>query len=137
MEYDDGIDESLIIEKEDHSDWVCLDGSAVDWVLFLQCHRPTTGIIEFRNGYPIVKEAEDYSRLKKVLVTNRVNGKSKTVTLADTFEIQKIDLRDITEPQIVMNVYELRILDVYPGKKYEAAGVSYFNMEIAEAPDGR
>ena len=137
VEYDDGIDESLIIEKEDHSDWVCLDGSAVDWVLFLQCHRPTTGIIEFRNGYTIVKEAEDYSRLKKVLVTNRVNGKSKTVTLADTFEIQKIDLRDITEPQIVMNVYELRILDVYPGKKYEAAGVSYFNMEIAEAPDGR
>lgn len=132
--YDDGIDTSRIIEREDHSDWVCLDGSAADWVLFLQCHRPTTGFVEFDNGHWDRDRWGDYSRLKTILVTNRANGMQKTVTLRDEYEMQKIDLRDITVPGIVSNVYELRVLDVYRGGAHEAAAVHGFRVDVAEVP---
>ena len=66
---------------------------------------------------------QDYSRIKKVLLV--INDKPYAeVTLDDTYKMQYIDLEKMKLDKNRRYRFKLRIMETYPGKKFEQTGLS-------------
>lgn len=66
---------------------------------------------------------KDYSRIKKVSLT--INDKPYAeVTLEDTYKMQTIDLEKMKLDKTRRYRFRFRIMEMYPGKKYEQTAIS-------------
>ena len=66
---------------------------------------------------------KDYARIKKVSLT--INDKPYAeITLEDTYKMQFIDLEKMKMDKTRRYRFRFRIIETYPGKKYEQVGLS-------------
>lgn len=66
---------------------------------------------------------KDYSRIKKVSLT--INDKPYAeITLEDTYKMQFIDLEKMKMDKTRRYRFRFRIMETYPGKKFEQVGLS-------------
>jgi len=81
----------------------------------------------FSNGYVSVKKPylyEDNSRVRKIMITDLKNKKSITVNIMDTPNLQRIKL-----PDNFGNEIEIKILDIYPGRKYKDTCINFIILD--------
>ena len=117
------------LQRKDGLPWASGNGKGIGDIISIkefEHENPETLII--MNGYQDVNHPDYYgknSRVKALKITNRQTKKSKTIAVSDTKEEQRFSLKELGKG----GEYELEILDVYNGSKYDDLCIQYLVVE--------
>ena len=117
------------LQRKDGLPWASGNGKGIGDIISIkefEHENPETLII--MNGYQDVNHPDYYgknSRVKTLKITNRQTKKSKTIAVSDTKEEQRFSLKELGKG----GEYELEILDVYNGSKYDDLCIQYLVVE--------
>lgn len=117
------------LQRKDGLPWASGNGKGIGDIISIkefEHENPETLII--MNGYQDVNHPDYYgknSRVKTLKITNRQTKKSKTIAVSDTKEEQRFSLKELGKG----GEYELEILDVYKGNKYDDLCIQYLVVE--------
>lgn len=117
------------LQRKDGLPWASGNGKGIGDIISIkefEHENPETLII--MNGYQDANHPDYYgknSRVKALKITNRQTKKSKTIAVSDTKEEQRFSLKELGKG----GEYELEILDVYNGSKYDDLCIQYLVVE--------
>ena len=117
------------LQRKDGLPWASGNGKGIGDIISIkefEHENPETLII--MNGYQDVNHPDYYgknSRVKALKITNRQTKMSKTIAVSDTKEEQRFSLKELGKG----GEYELEILDVYKGNKYDDLCIQYLVVE--------
>lgn len=117
------------LQRKDGLPWASGNGKGIGDIISIkefEHENPETLII--MNGYQDVNHPDYYgknSRVKTLKIINRQTKKSKTIAVSDTKEEQRFSLKELGKG----GEYELEILDVYNGSKYDDLCIQYLVVE--------
>ena len=117
------------LQRKDGLPWASGNGKGIGDIISIkefEHENPETLII--MNGYQDKTHPDYYgknSRLKALKITNRQTKKSKKIAVSDTKEEQRFSLKELGKG----GEYELEILDVYNGSKYDDLCIQYLVVE--------
>ncbi|GHV06721.1 hypothetical protein FACS189485_15720 [Spirochaetia bacterium] len=108
------------LSKKDGIPWASTNGYGIgDKIIIDMANKPTNKLILI-NGFVSPERPDLFianSRARQIKITNQDNGRSKTVPLQDTKDMQTIDISDLLPTRYTM--IEIEIVSVYEGSKYK------------------
>ena len=117
------------LQKKDGLPWASGNGKGIgDVISIKEFEHKNPSTLKIINGYQDKNHPDYYeknSRLKKIKVRNTDTKKSKTIVVKDIKEEQVFDLSDLGRGQN----YDIEILDVYEGNKYQDLCIQYMVLE--------
>ena len=117
------------LEQKDGLPWASGNGKGIgDVISIKEFEHKNPSTLKIINGYQDKNHPDYYeknSRLKKIKVKNADTKKCKTIVVKDVKEEQVFDLSDLGKGQN----YDIEILDVYEGNKYQDLCIQYMVLE--------
>lgn len=117
------------LEQKDGLPWASGNGKGIgDVISIKEFEHKNPSALKIINGYQDKNHPDYYeknSRLKKIKVKNADTKKCKTIVVKDVKEEQVFDLSDLGKGQN----YDIEILDVYEGNKYQDLCIQYMLLE--------
>lgn len=117
------------LEQKDGLPWASGNGKGIgDVISIKEFEHKNLSTLKIINGYQDKNHPDYYeknSRLKKIKVKNADTKKCKTIVVKDVKEEQVFDLSDLGKGQN----YDIEILDVYEGNKYQDLCIQYMVLE--------
>ena len=113
------------MQYKDGLPWASGNGKGIGEVISIkEFENKNPSVIKLLNGYQDKNHPDYYeknSRVKKIKITNTDTKKSKTIKVKDRKEEQLFQIDDLGPGQN----YDIEILDVYNGKKYDDLCIQY------------
>ena len=117
------------MQYKDGLPWASGNGKGIGEVISIkEFENKNPSVIKLLNGYQDKNHPDYYeknSRVKKIKITNTDTKKSKTIKVKDRKEEQLFQIDDLGPGQN----YDIEILAVYPGKKYNDLCIQYLVVE--------
>lgn len=117
------------LQEKDGLPWASGNGKGIgDIISIKEFEHKNPRELVIMNGYQDKNHPDYYeknSRVKNMRITNTRTKKSKKITVKDIKEEQRFTLADLEEG----SGYELEILDVYGGNKYDDLCIQYLVVE--------
>ena len=117
------------LEQKDGLPWASGNGKGIgDVISIKEFEHKNPSTLKIINGYQDKNHPDYYeknSRVKKIKVKNADTKKCKTIVVKDVKEEQVFDLSDLGKGQN----YDIEILDVYEGNKYQDLCIQYMVLE--------
>ncbi len=117
------------MQYKDGLPWASGNGKGIGEVISIkEFENKNPSVIKLLNGYQDKNHPDYYeknSRVKKIKITNTDTKESKTIKVKDNKEEQLFQIDDLGPGQN----YDIEILAVYPGKKYNDLCIQYLVVE--------
>ena len=117
------------LQWKDGLPWASGNGKGIgDVISIREFEKENPGTLRIMNGYQDKAHPDYYeknSRIKTLKVTNAETGKSMSVTVKDEREPQSFRLGELGAG----NAFDIEVMDVYPGNKYDDLCIQYLVIE--------
>lgn len=117
------------LQWKDGLPWASGNGKGIgDIISIREFEKENPATLKIMNGYQDNAYPDYYeknSRIKTLKVTNAETGKSKAVTVKDGREPQSFQLGELGTG----NAFDMEVVDVYPGSKYDDLCIQYLVIE--------
>lgn len=117
------------LQQKDGLPWASGNGKGLgEKISIKEFENKNPTVLRIINGYQDKNHPDYYknnSRVKKIKITNTDTKKSKTIKVKDRKEEQLFQIDDLGPGQN----YDIEILAVYPGKKYDDLCIQYLVVE--------
>lgn len=112
--------------------WASAYGKGIGDIITINLGKERKTALHFINGYTFAERPDLYaknSRLRSARVTNRANGRSLVLDVADVGDEQLFDLSSLFDDSGNMNCLDFEVISVYPGSKYDDLCIQMMSME--------